>query len=164
MRDAAATVATLAALRALGVETLIDDFGAGYSSLAYLQRLPVNALKIDKAFVDGLGTDDGDQAIVATIITLAHALGLRVIAEGVETAAQALRLRALGCDQAQGFHFSRPQPAADLMTLLEHGAVLGALPIALVPRRSPNTEELHQRRAQRSQRLLLPVRGGQDPK
>lgn len=163
MRDAAATVATLGALRALGVETMIDDFGTGYSSLAYLQRLPVDTLKIDKAFVDGLGEEDeGDQAIVAAIITLAHALGLRVIAEGVETAAQALRLRALGCDQSQGYHFARPQPAAELMTLLERGAVLGALPIALVPRRAPNTGALQQRREQRSHRLLLPVRRAPD--
>ena len=110
-----------------------------------------------------LGADEGDQAIVAAIITLAHTLGLRVIAEGVETASQALQLRALGCDQSQGHHFSPPQPARELTALLARGTVLGSLPVALVPRRTPNTSELHERRTQRSHRLL-PARGALDPK
>ena len=128
MRDVAATIDTLRALRALGVATAIDDFGTGYSSLAYLKRLPVSALKVDKAFIDGLGTDDEDTAIVSTIITLGHTLGLRVIAEGVETAAQAGLLRALGCDQAQGYHFARPLPAAALEELLADAAIREARP------------------------------------
>ncbi len=122
MRDAAATVATLAALRALGVLVAIDDFGTGYSSLAYLKRLPVDVLKIDRAFIDGLGdglgADPEDTAIVEAIVTLAHTLGLSVVAEGVETAAQAAQLRRLGCDYAQGYHFARPMPPAEVLPLL----------------------------------------------
>ena len=114
MRDADATIATLTALRQLGVKIAIDDFGTGYSSLAYLKRLPVDALKIDKSFIDDLAADTADAAIVEVIIALAHTLGLIVVAEGVETAQQAERLRALGCDLAQGYHFARPLPAEQL--------------------------------------------------
>ena len=121
MHDADTTVATLTALRALGVQTAIDDFGTGYSSLAYLKRLPVTALKIDKSFVDALASDTVDAAIVEAIIVLAHTLGLLVIAEGVETAQQADRLRALGCDLAQGYHFARPLPAAEFAPTLTLG-------------------------------------------
>lgn len=111
MRDAEATVATLTALRALGVHVAIDDFGTGYSSLAYLKRLPVDALKIDKSFIDDLAADTADAAIIEAIIALSHTLGLLVIAEGVETVQQADRLRALGCNLAQGYYFARPLPA-----------------------------------------------------
>jgi len=158
MRDAAATVTTLVALRELGVQVAIDDFGTGYSSLAYLKRLPVDALKIDKAFIDGLGTGEGDTAIVEAIITLAHTLGLQVIAEGVETAAQAEWLRALGCDLAQGYHFARPLPPAELGTLLGRGAPLGVTP-ALGTRQVAGTGELHRRRATRDRQRLLPAGG-----
>ncbi len=153
MRDMAATIATLAALGALGVPVAIDDFGTGYSSLAYLKRLPVGALKIDKAFVDGLGTDEEDTAIVATIVTLAHALGLRVVAEGVETAAQADQLLQLGCDLAQGYHFARPLPPAELQALLGCGAVLGR---GATPgeHRVPTTGALRQRRTAHLRRIL----------
>jgi len=111
MRDAEATVATLTALRALGVHVAIDDFGTGYSSLAYLKRLPVDALKIDKSFIDDLAADTADAAIIEAIIALSHTLGLLVIAEGVETVQQADRLRVLGCNLAQGYYFARPIPA-----------------------------------------------------
>ena len=94
MRDAEATIATLTALRALGIHVAIDDFGTGYSSLAYLKRLPVDALKIDKSFIDDLAADTADAAIIEAIIALSHTLGLLVIAEGVETVQQADRLRA----------------------------------------------------------------------
>ncbi|HKY76071.1 MAG TPA: EAL domain-containing protein [Acidimicrobiia bacterium] len=109
---------TLAALRELGVALAIDDFGTGYSSLTYLKRFPVNGIKIDQSFVAGLGRDAFDSAIIESVIELAHAVGLHVTAEGVETLDQLLRLRALGCDFAQGYYFARPQPAAELDALL----------------------------------------------
>jgi len=145
MRDVAATITTLGLLRAMGVAIAIDDFGTGYSSLAYLKRLPVSALKIDKAFIDGLGTDEEDTAIVTAIVTLGHTLGLRVIAEGVETAEQAGLLRALGCDQAQGYHFARPLPAAalGLGMWLEREMVQEDM----VTRARPTTGALRQRHA-----------------
>lgn len=113
MRDAEVTLARLTELRATGVRIAIDDFGTGYSSLAYLHRLPVDLLKIDRTFVGPLGGDE-HTAIADTVIELGHALGLEVLAEGVETEAQARHLRARGCDLAQGFLFARPLPAAEV--------------------------------------------------
>ena len=118
MSDPAATIATLAALRALGVRVAIDDFGTGYSSLAYLQRLPVDALKIDRGFVRALDTDPASLMICRSVTLLAHALGLHVTAEGIETAGQAARLRELGCDQGQGYYFAHPVPAEELTARL----------------------------------------------
>ncbi len=112
MSDPAAGLRVLQDLRSLGVELAIDDFGTGYSSLSYLKRFPVDVLKIDRSFVDGLGDDPEDTAIVTAIISLARALGLRVVAEGVETRRQLDELRRLGCDRGQGFMFARPRPAA----------------------------------------------------
>jgi EAL domain-containing protein (putative c-di-GMP-specific phosphodiesterase class I) len=97
-------------IRDLGVEMGLDDFGTGYASLTHLRRLPLSFVKIDQSFVDGLGTDREDERIVAAVIDLAANLGLRSIAEGVETAGQRDRLRDLGCDQAQGYLFGRPMP------------------------------------------------------
>jgi EAL domain-containing protein (putative c-di-GMP-specific phosphodiesterase class I) len=97
-------------LRGLGVWFSIDDFGTGYSSLSYLKRLPADAIKIDKSFVKGLGEDVEDTAVVRMIIELAHTLRLEVIAEGVETEEQATLLKEMGCDFAQGYHFSKPLP------------------------------------------------------
>ncbi len=113
MQDVLRNVEHLRALREIGVDLSIDDFGTGYSSLVYLKRLPVTTLKIDREFVDGLGQDPHDSAIVAAVIALARALELRVVAEGVETAPQLAELRRLGCDAAQGFLFSRPVPAEE---------------------------------------------------
>src|SRR4029079_8050536 len=107
-------VGTLSALRGLGVEIALDDFGTGYSSLTSLQQLPVTAVKIDRSFVAGIGGSLADEAIVEAVIDLAHALGLRVIAEGIEESAQAEALIRMGADEAQGFHFSYPQPAEQL--------------------------------------------------
>jgi diguanylate cyclase (GGDEF)-like protein len=101
----------LGALKDLGVRLVLDDFGTGYSSLSYLKRFPIDAIKIDRGFIAGLGTDRGDTAIVAAVINMARALGISVIAEGVENEAQAAALRTLGCDFAQGFHYSPPVPA-----------------------------------------------------
>jgi diguanylate cyclase (GGDEF)-like protein/PAS domain S-box-containing protein len=118
VRALAGNTATLDRLRALGARISIDDFGMGYSSLAYLKRLPANALKIDKSFVKGLGEDVEDTAIVRMIIELAHTLGLEVIAEGVESEEQARLLREMNCDFAQGYHFSKPLPPEAMPALL----------------------------------------------
>ncbi|MFM0240295.1 putative bifunctional diguanylate cyclase/phosphodiesterase [Paraburkholderia phytofirmans] len=116
--DTEQALQTLFALRDLGVEVAVDDFGTGYSSLAYLTRFPLNRLKIDRSFVMRMSTDPQCAALVGAIIAMAHALKLRVTAEGVETAEQAVQLEALGCDEAQGFWFSRPITVAALRNLL----------------------------------------------
>ena len=118
MADADGAVATLRQLRGLGVRLAIDDFGTGYSSLGYLQRFPIDLLKVDRRFVAGLGRDAGDTAIVEAVVGLAHALRLRVVAEGVETVEQAGRLRELGCELGQGYHFGRPAAAEAMAALM----------------------------------------------
>jgi diguanylate cyclase (GGDEF)-like protein len=102
---------TLGGLKALGVDLAIDDFGTGYSSLSYLKRFPVDGVKVDRVFVDGLGTDPHDTALVAAIVAMASALDLQVTAEGVETHEQLAGLKHLGVQRAQGFHFARPMSA-----------------------------------------------------
>ncbi len=124
MRDVEAARRTLEALRDLGVMVSIDDFGTGYSSLAYLRRLPVDELKIDKTFVDGLGNDAADTALVAGIVSLAHALDLSVVAEGVETEVQLEELRRIGCEIVQGYLLARPLPATAIDELLRDERVL----------------------------------------
>jgi diguanylate cyclase (GGDEF)-like protein/PAS domain S-box-containing protein len=119
MQDAEATDATLRALKAIGIRLAIDDFGTGYSSLSYLKRFPVDTLKIDRSFVDGLGSDSQDTAIVHSVAALARALDLSVTGEGVETAAQHVLLQRLGCDLAQGYLYARPVPAVELTALLQ---------------------------------------------
>jgi EAL domain-containing protein (putative c-di-GMP-specific phosphodiesterase class I) len=103
----------------MGIKLAMDDFGTGYSSLSYLQRFPVDILKIDRSFVERIGTPEGDDGLVRTILALSANMQLATVAEGVENHRQMLALRRLGCDQAQGFHISRPIKADDLATLLE---------------------------------------------
>lgn len=122
-------VAMLKEIRALGVTIAIDDFGTGYSSLAYIAQLPVTSLKIDRAFVTGMTQGPEGWTMVSSIIALAHALQLKVVAEGVETEEQAQMLRLLSCDEAQGFLFSQPVPAGEIETMLRSGSSL-PLPVA----------------------------------
>src|SRR2546426_714096 len=119
MHDVDESIRKLAALRDSGLRISLDDFGTGFSSLAYLSRLPLDTLKIDRGFVQGMTENPHDTSIVGTIISLAQALRLKVVAEGVETEQQAQLLRLLRCDQAQGFLFSRPVPAEDIEALLK---------------------------------------------
>ncbi len=110
MADVKAATVALRELRSLGLHLAVDDFGTGYSSLTYLKRFPVEAIKIDRTFINGLGIDSEDSSIVEAVVNLGHSLGLVVVAEGVETPLQLARLRELGCDQGQGYLFGRPRP------------------------------------------------------
>jgi CheY-like chemotaxis protein/EAL domain-containing protein (putative c-di-GMP-specific phosphodiesterase class I)/HPt (histidine-containing phosphotransfer) domain-containing protein len=123
--DFESVLTLLQQLSELGVELSIDDFGTGLSSLSRLKHFPLDELKIDKSFVDGLGRDAQDTAIVASIIAMAHAMKLRVVAEGVESRQQMLRLQALGCEEAQGHFFARPGPADAIGALLRLGWLAG---------------------------------------
>ncbi len=114
-------LAALEQLKQMGLYVAIDDFGTGWSSMSQLKRMPVEVLKVDRAFIQGLGTDPEDTAIVASILSLAHAMGLHVVAEGVETQLQAAELQSLGCTVAQGWLFSRAVPAEELPALVEGG-------------------------------------------
>ena len=119
MEQPATSETILSRLRAGGLHLAIDDFGIGYSSLSYLQRLAVDELKIDRSFVTQLEESQGDAVIVQSTVSLAINLGLRVVAEGVESPEALELLRALGCDQAQGFHIARPMPADQFTTWLD---------------------------------------------
>jgi EAL domain-containing protein (putative c-di-GMP-specific phosphodiesterase class I) len=119
MHDPEGVIATLEQLKALGVELSIDDFGTGYSSLNYLKRFPVTSLKVDQSFVRELGQGENDAAIVKAVISLGHSLGMKVIAEGVETEKQMSFLMENHCDAMQGFLFSRPLAMDEFITLLE---------------------------------------------
>jgi diguanylate cyclase (GGDEF)-like protein/PAS domain S-box-containing protein len=121
MQDAERINTAITALKKLGVALAIDDFGTGYSSLSYLKRFPVNHLKIDKSFVQEIDTNPDDAAIVRAIITLGHELGLKVVAEGVETLANYEFLKQHHCDEIQGYYFSRPVPALQMEGLLRNG-------------------------------------------
>jgi EAL domain-containing protein (putative c-di-GMP-specific phosphodiesterase class I) len=129
MADMELAVQALGRIKEIGVRVAIDDFGIGYSSLMHLkQLLPVDILKIDKSFVDGLVDRPEDRAIVEAVVNLAGALEVDAIAEGVESADQADALRALHCAYAQGFHFARPGTPADVLSLL---AAQGSAPRAV---------------------------------
>jgi EAL domain-containing protein (putative c-di-GMP-specific phosphodiesterase class I) len=114
MEDIKGNIEKLRAVRDLGVNIAIDDFGTGYSSLGYLAKLPVNALKIDRSFIITMAEDRDSMNIVSTIISLAHTLALKVVAEGVDSEEQSRLLKQLKCDQIQGYLFSKPLPAAQV--------------------------------------------------
>ena len=121
MRDTDGALESLLGLKALGVQLAIDDFGTGYSSLSYLKRFPIDVLKVDRGFVNGLGTDDDDTAIIAGILAMARGLRVDVVAEGVERQEQLHVLRVLNCPFAQGFHFARPLSGSEFEALLREG-------------------------------------------
>jgi EAL domain-containing protein (putative c-di-GMP-specific phosphodiesterase class I) len=118
MENSAATRAALQELRDHGVRIALDDFGTGYSSLAYLTRMPIGNIKVDRCFVAGLLDGGENEAIVRAVLAMAGSLGMRVTAEGVETIEQALALKSMACDSLQGFYFSRPVPADRIPALL----------------------------------------------
>jgi diguanylate cyclase (GGDEF)-like protein len=124
MEDPNAAAATLQRLRDLGVTLAVDDFGTGYSALGYLKRFPVGIVKVDRSFVAGLGVDVDSEAIVRAVVAMAHAIGLTVVAEGIETPLQQDRLSELGCDMAQGYLYGRPRPAS--LTLSHHDLLLAS--------------------------------------
>jgi len=126
MQNTETTIAVLRDVADLGVQLSIDDFGIGYSALSYLKRFPIDTLKIDQSFIRDIPRDADDAAIASAIIAMAHALGIRVIAEGVETQEQLAFLRARRCSGVQGFYFSKPLPAEDVLALLKQGCKLGA--------------------------------------
>jgi EAL domain-containing protein (putative c-di-GMP-specific phosphodiesterase class I) len=119
MQDPEAASRTLSGLRALGVHLAVDDFGTGYSSLSYLKRFPVDTLKVDRSFIDGIGQDKHDTAIVRSVIELARTLGLTVTAEGIETPMQHACLERLGCDRGQGYLFAKPARAEVVSRLFQ---------------------------------------------
>jgi EAL domain-containing protein (putative c-di-GMP-specific phosphodiesterase class I) len=118
MEDVEYFAKVLNGLKALRIRLAIDDFGTGYSALSYLKRFPLDGVKVDRTFVDGLGSDAHDSALVAAIIAMARALELDIVAEGVETSEQLARLRGLGCPTAQGFYLARPMPADAMARLV----------------------------------------------
>jgi EAL domain-containing protein (putative c-di-GMP-specific phosphodiesterase class I) len=119
LEDAAATLTRLTGLKELGVRLALDDFGTGYSSLTYVRRFPIDTLKIDRSFIDGIVGSNADEAIVTAVISMGAALGVNVVAEGVETEEQAERLRSLGCGLAQGYLFSHPVAPEAIRGLIE---------------------------------------------
>jgi EAL domain-containing protein (putative c-di-GMP-specific phosphodiesterase class I) len=127
MQNTEATISTLLALKGWGVELSIDDFGTGYSSLAHLQRFPIDKVKIDIAFVRNITGEFAQSTIAQTIMQMAHSLDLKSIAEGVETEEQQEYLRFHGCDEMQGFLFSRPLPLEEVEELLMKESVVRGL-------------------------------------
>ena len=118
IKDSTTVKLRLMEFRNRGIEVSIDDFGTGFSSLSYLKQLDIDYLKIDRSFIINLTDDSSDKALVEAIVVMAHKLGMKTIAEGVETAAQRDQLAAYGCDYAQGYLYSRPVPAAEFEKLL----------------------------------------------
>jgi diguanylate cyclase (GGDEF)-like protein len=155
MEDIHASIEKLNALRRLGIGIAIDDFGTGYSSLFYLARLPVQTLKIDRSFIVGMVGDPAALTLVETMISLAHSLHLKVVAEGVETEEQADVLRQLGCDQMQGYLFSRPLTSTQMRSLLAGQPSRAARPPEGAPDRSGALPSQSTPQAQRRPRVLL---------
>jgi diguanylate cyclase (GGDEF)-like protein/PAS domain S-box-containing protein len=147
MRNARQHASALQVLRDSGVRIQIDDFGTGYSSLSYLRELPIDTLKIDRSFINHVDENLADQAIVSAILAMAKSLGLRVVAEGIETAAQLEVLHHHGCEVAQGFYFSRPLPAEQCRALLEELAT-----------RTSFTETVRMRLRKESPSIVAPIR------
>ena len=137
MADLVGTQTVLARLAALGVRLAVDDFGTGYSSLAYLSRLPVQELKIDRSFVQRLATETHDRTIVASTIGLGHSLGLQVVTEGIEDAETWALLTELGCDVGQGYYISRPLPAAEMEAWLRAAQAAADYPDRSAPDHAP---------------------------
>ena len=108
-------------LRAYGLRIALDDYGTGFSGLKNLKKLPIYAIKIDRSFIRDIRNDNSDAVIVASTISLAHNLGLQVVAEGVESKEQLVHLKTAGCDQVQGFYFKRPVPATEIVEILRRG-------------------------------------------
>ncbi|MDO9060029.1 MAG: EAL domain-containing protein, partial [Bradyrhizobium sp.] len=127
IRDDEAALATLHQLRSLGVRIALDDFGTGYSSLSYLQRFPFDKIKIDRCFIKDIAEADGSACIVQAVVNIATARHMKTVAEGVETQAQRTMLRALGCDEMQGYLYSPALPATQIRLLLaSRGRMAGA--------------------------------------
>jgi EAL domain-containing protein (putative c-di-GMP-specific phosphodiesterase class I) len=120
MSNMQATLRILTNLKELGVSIAIDDFGTGHSSLAYLKKFPIDTLKIDKSFVMGITDDDEDKVIAQTIISMAHSLGMKTVAEGVETLPHVKELENMGCDLLQGYFYSKPIPKNDFVEFLQN--------------------------------------------
>jgi EAL domain-containing protein (putative c-di-GMP-specific phosphodiesterase class I) len=112
------TLATLEDIKAMNIKLSLDDFGTGYSSLGYLKQFPIDVLKIDRSFIQDIQVRDAETGLVKTIIDMGHVLGMEVVAEGVETREQLEYLKKHGCDAVQGFFFSRPLPAGEIVNLL----------------------------------------------
>jgi EAL domain-containing protein (putative c-di-GMP-specific phosphodiesterase class I) len=124
MADPAHALAIMSMLQSMGIRLSVDDFGTGYSSLNYLKRFPIKAVKVDRAFVGGVSTNESDDAIVSAVIAIARTLRLRVVAEGVETEDQFAFLQRRQCDEAQGFYFSPPLEADTITRALAHAPIL----------------------------------------
>jgi CheY-like chemotaxis protein len=161
--------ATLRELKAIGVKLTLDDFGTGYSSLSYLQQFPVDQVKIDRSFVRDVTTNPSDAAICRAVIELAHALQLRVIGEGIETAGQLNYLRMRHCDEMQGYYFSRPVPVADYAQMLHEGRTLALAQAGAGPERTllvvddePNILAALQRLFRRSGFQVLAATSGRE--
>jgi EAL domain-containing protein (putative c-di-GMP-specific phosphodiesterase class I) len=152
MRDSAVTASSLVRLRAMGIQLCIDDFGTGYSSLAYLHALPIDVLKIDRSFINAIGSSEERSELVGTIISLARRLGITAVAEGVETQAQLARLQQMGSEYVQGFYYSKPITSRETATLLAQRAVTPVTPVMRVARSGSAHVDRQGRRTIRSQR------------